>query len=626
MCGIVGILNFDSRPVSKALLKKMTDIQSHRGPDDDGIWIEKKIGIGHRRLAIIDLSNFAKQPMFSEDNNYIISYNGEVFNYKSIRNELIKLGYYFSSDSDTEVVLKSYQEWGEDCVHKFNGMFAFAIWSRHNQTLFLARDRYGIIPLYYYKSDGCFIFSSEIKSIILHPDVDVNVSSGALNEYFSFQNIFTDLTLFENIKILKPGNRATIKWNSSNSRFKFEEYWDFDFIEDEKLSFEECEEHTSYLFEQAVKRQHLSDVEIGSYLSGGIDSGSITGISSKYINDLKTFTCGFDLSSASGLELVFDERRSAEFLSNLFKTEHYEVVLKAGDMERVIKDLVWHVEDLRIGQSYPNYYVSRLASKFVKVVLGGSGGDELFAGYPWRYFRAINNKGFDDYCDKYYKYWMRLIPDSLKPDFFQNDIYKKTLSHPTKEVFRNIMEKRNKSNSSQSDYINNSLYFECKTFLHGLLVVENKISMAHSLESRVPFLDNDLVDFSMKIPVAYKLRNMGKVSRLNENEFGAKTKKYFNQTGDGKIILRKALERYVPKEYTQAKKQGFSAPDASWFKGESIDYIKDLLLNKNANIYNYLQYGTVNTLLNEHFSGAINHRLLIWSLLNFEWWLRTFKS
>ena len=237
-------------------------------------------------------------------------------------------------------------------MHKFNGMFAFAIWKRDDNTLFLARDRYGIIPLYYYKSSKCLIFGSEIKSIILHPDVEVNVSINALNEYFTFQNVLSELTLFDKIKILEAGTTITFKSDGNTNKFKKIKYWDFDFKEDNTMSFGECHEQVSYLFEKAVKRQHVSDVEIGSYLSGGIDSGSITSVSSKHFKNLKTFTCGFDLSSASGLELAFDERANAEFLSNIFKTEHYEIVLKAGDMERVIEDLVWHLEDLRIGQSY----------------------------------------------------------------------------------------------------------------------------------------------------------------------------------------------------------------------------------------------------------------------------------
>jgi asparagine synthase (glutamine-hydrolysing) len=301
------------------------------------------------------------------------------------------------------------------------------------------------------------------------------------------------------------------------------------------------------------------------------------------------------------------------------------VVLKAGDMERVMHDLIWHLEDLRIGQSYPNFYVSRLASKFVKVILSGSGGDELFAGYPWRYYRAVVNDDREHYIDKYYRYWQRLIPDSYKPKFFVHDIYPEILAHPTKDVFRDVLKDKLRDHVTPEDYVNLSLYFESKTFLHGILIVEDKLSMAHSLETRVPFLDNDLVNLALKIPVHYKLKNLSEIIRINENEPGDKTRRFFEQTNDGKVILRKALMKYMPESYTTGVKQGFSAPDASWFKGESIDYIKKTLFDEKARIYEYLQPELTRQLLEEHFSGKINRRLLIWSLLSFEWWNRIFN-
>ena len=624
MCGIVGIFNIDSKPASINTLKKMTDIIGHRGPDDVGLWVDSCIGFGHRRLSIIDLSPLGHQPMQNDNGNLIITYNGEIYNFQNIRIELESKGYTFRSKTDTEMVLKAYQEWGKDCVLKFNGMFAFAIWNKKERTLFLARDRYGIKPLYYYYKYPVFLFASEIKSILKHPDYSFKVSIPALNEYFSFQNVFSDLTLFNDIKLLPPASTITIQPGDAHS-FNQEHYWDYNFQETDNLTEQEYIEELKYLFEQAVNTQLISDVEIGSYLSGGLDSGSITCIAAMNFKNLKTFTCGFDLSSASGLELAYDERQRAEFLSYLYKTEHYEVVLKAGDMERVMSQLIWHLEDLRVGQSYPNYYVSRLASKFVKVVLSGAGGDELFAGYPWRYYRALVNDNFDDYMDKYYKYWQRLIPDSLKPKFFQPEVYPQILEYPTKEIFRSIIANKAMIPTSPMDYINLSLYFEIKTFLHGLLEVEDKLSMAHGLETRLPFLDNNLVDFAMKVPVKYKLKNLHETIRINENEPGQKKQKYYDQIKDGKIILRKVLNHYVPEKYTHGAKQGFSAPDGSWFKGESIDYIKNLLFNKHARIYDFIQPETAQVLLNEHFSGKYNRRLLIWSLLCFEWWNRIFN-
>jgi asparagine synthase (glutamine-hydrolysing) len=625
MCGITGIFNSGGDPISINILKKMTDTISHRGPDGEGFWTDSFIGFGHRRLAIIDLSPLGQQPMQTEDGNYVITYNGEVYNFQNIRIELEAKGYQFKSRTDSEVVLKSFREWGKKCVNKFNGMFAFAIWNKINNELFIARDRYGVKPLYYYFKNGVFIFGSEIKSIIQHPNVSVDVSIQALNEYFSFQNIFSDLTIFKDIHLLPAAHTLTL-CKGNTSEVKLEKYWDYSFTEDHSLTEHDATERLIQLFEQAVNRQLISDVEVGSYLSGGIDSGSITCVAAKNYPNLKTFTAGFDLSSASGLELSFDERAKSEYLSNLYKTEHYETVLKAGDMERVMEKMIWHIEDPRIGQSYPNYYVARLAGKFVKVVFSGAGGDELFAGYPWRYYRAVVNDDFDQYAEKYYRYWLRLIPDRFKPDFYQPDIYPEIAANPTIDVFRNVFKYKIEQVNSPQEYVNHSLYFEIKTFMHSLLVVEDKISMAHSLETRVPFLDNDLVDFAMRIPVKYKLKNLSEIVSFNENEAGPKTIRYFEKTNDGKIILRNALSKYVPQDYANGIKQGFSAPDASWYKGESIEYIKKLIFNKKARIYDYLQPAKVHELLNEHFEGKNNRRLLIWSLLNFEWWLKCFKQ
>lgn len=625
MCGITGIFNLNGEPISISLLKKMTEEISHRGPDAEGYWVNSFVGFGHKRLSIIDVSSLGNQPMQTEDGRYIITYNGEIYNFVNLRVELKSKGYNFTSNSDTEVVLKAYAEWGEECVKKFNGMFAFAIWDKKEKSLFIARDRYGIKPLYYCFKKDVFIFASEIKSILKHPKYKVKVSLEALNEYFSFQNIFTDLTLFKDIKILPPSTTIKIIFDK-NEKINLNKYWDYNFRDDKTLSEGDCISEVKRLFEQAVERQLQSDVEIGAYLSGGLDSGSITCIASKNFNNLKTFTCGFDLSSASGLELAFDERERAEYLSYLYKTEHYEVVLKAGDMERVMKELIWHLEDLRVGQSYPNYYVSRLASKFVKVTLSGMGGDELFAGYPWRYYRAVKNSDTNHYIDKYYYYWQRLINDDEKNEFFTPEINSQVKHHNTKEIFKNVINGKTLKIETPEDYVNRSLYFEIKTFLHGLLLVEDKLSMAHSLETRVPFLDNDLVDFAMRIPVKYKLRNLTKAIRINENEPGLKDKKYYEKTNDGKNILRKVLSSYVPKDYSNNTKQGFSAPDASWFKGESIEYITKLLFNKKAMIYEYIQPKTAQKLMNEHFEGRINHRLFIWSLLCFEWWNKIFNN
>ncbi|MFW2236427.1 asparagine synthase (glutamine-hydrolyzing) [Aliarcobacter butzleri] len=665
MCGIVGALSLNRPTINVNYIKSMADKIAHRGPDDAGYLCfhtgarhNKKISfyqnltdekfkniedmlptiesnsaqrelhshdydlyMGHRRLSILDVSYAGHQPMSDLSKNIWIAYNGEIYNFKELKIELEELGHRFKSQTDTEVIIYAYIEWGIECIKRFNGMFAFSLYDNFNKKFYLCRDRYGIKPVYYHiTQDKTFIYASEIKSILEYKDYKSEVDKEALLEYFTFQNIFTNKTLHKDIQILEAGHYFEIDLLSKEIEKK--QYWDFDFSQPETIKDErEYIEELDRLFTQAVQRQLISDVPVGSYLSGGMDSGSITAIASNHFqksNDfLKTFTVGFDLSSASGMELSFDERAKSEYMSYMFKTEHYEMVLKSGDMERCMNNFAYHLEEPRVGQSYPNYYASKLASKFVKVVLSGAGGDELFAGYPWRYYKAVNNDSFDNYIDKYYGFWKRLIPNKDIQNVF-SPILKDTKVW-TKDIFASVF-KTPVNVQTPEEYINHSLYFEAKTFLHGLLVVDDKLSMAHSLETRVPFLDNDLVDFAQKIPVKFKLANLNKVIKMDENEIGKMQK-----TNDGKVILRKAMSKYIPEDIHKAVKQGFSSPDNSWFKGESIDFVKAKLLNSDANIYKYMDKDATQKLINEHLEGKQNRRLFVWSLLNFEEWSKIYE-
>ena len=624
MCGIVGQLNFDHSPISPVVLQKMTDVITHRGPDGEGHWIEGNIGFGHRRLSIIDLTPAGHQPMISSDHRFVLTYNGEIYNFRELRIELEAKGYWFRSKTDSEVVLYSLAEWGSDALLKFNGMFALAFWDRKEKSLLLARDRYGIKPLYYFLDGKSLIFGSEQKSILEEPSFEKKINKRALLEYFTFQNIFTDQTLLEGVNLLPAGHFATLEFGEGQKELKQTRFWDYHFREPERpAEKEEYLEELDRLFNQAVNRQLVSDVELGSYLSGGMDSGSITALAADKFPYLKTFTCGFDLSSASGIELAFDERAKSEAMSAKFKTEHYEMVLKAGDMERCLPKLEWHLEEPRVGQSYPNFYAAQLASKFVKVVLSGAGGDELFGGYPWRYYRGATAKNFEQYVDEYYLYWQRLIPNSVISKVFA-PIWGDVKDVWTRDIFEDVFSNHSNSLEKPEDFINHSLYFEAKTFLHGLFVVEDKLSMAHSLETRVPFMDNDLVDFAMQCPVELKLNNLGEVIRLNENEVGRKGNQYFQKTNDGKQILRDMMSKYIPTDIIEAKKQGFSSPDASWFKGESIEFVRSKLLDEKAPIFDYLDIGETKSLVNEHLTGQQNRRLLIWSLISVNEFLEAF--
>jgi len=622
MCGIAGFFALDGAAASKDVLQRMTDAVAHRGPDGQGIYVDRGVGLGNRRLAIIDLSASANQPMTSVDGRYVIVYNGELYNFIELRAELDAAGSRFQSRSDTEVILNAYAQWGAAAVDRFNGMFAFAIWDTRDRTLFIARDRYGVKPLYYAWHGNTFIFGSEVKALLRHPAVSAKLDQEGLVEYLTFQNYLSYRTLFKGVRMLPPGMHLTLR--EGGAPVSPVQYWDYAFQEPASPGEDrEYEEELDRLFRQAVKRQLVSDVDLGSYLSGGIDSGSITAVAAREMPRLRTFTCGFDLSSASGLELNFDERAKAERMSYLFDTEQYEMVLKAGDMEHVMPRLVMHLEEPRIGQSYPNFYAAQLASKFVKVVLSGSGGDELFGGYPWRYARASNSDNFDNYIDQYYAHWQRLMPNSVLHKVM-TPIRDEVKHVWTRDIFRDVFPRHVERRFDPVSCVNHSLYFEAKTFLHGVLIVEDKLSMAHGLEARVPFLDNDLVDFAMKVPVRLKLSNVAEHTLLNENETGPKGERYFGQTRDGKLLMRRVMSRFVPPDVSGGMKQGFSAPDASWFKGESIEYVRRRLLQGQPRIYGFLDRGAVTALVDEHITGVRNRRLLVWSLLNLESWCEEF--
>ena len=628
MCGFAGILNTDRSAVSRNVVVGMANELNHRGPDSEGFYVKENFGLGHKRLSILDLSENGNQPMVSGDGKYVIAYNGCVYNFKELRAGLEKENVVFKSKSDTEVILEGLAMYGFGFVEKLNGMFAFAFWNAEERKLMLVRDRFGVKPLYYWNSGKSFVFASEIKGILKHPDYKISLNKDALNEYFTFQNLFSDNTLFADIKLLPAGHSIFIDSNTGEVSGK--RWWDFNFSEpNEKLSFEDAKDETMNGLRSAVQRQLVSDVPLGAYLSGGMDSGSITAIASAEMKRLYTFTCGFDMSAVTGVETNYDERKDAELISNHFKTEQYELVINAGDLRWSLPKVVRHLEDLRVGMSYPNYYISKLASKFVKVCLQGTGGDELFGGYPWRYYRVFHSLSKDEFFENYYTYWQRLVPDGDKQFLFQEGVLKNIEVNSPKEIFKSVFVANDKlSYHSPEEHIQNSLYFEIKTFLNGLLIVGDKLSMAHGLEERYPFLDNHLVDVAQRIPVRHKLNNLDKeISKINENALKDKKRTLsYKLHDDGKNVLRKAMTDFVPEKILSRKKQGFSAPDESWYRGENASYVKELLLNNKAVSYEYLNKNYVEKIIDEHMNNKINHRLLIWSFMNFEWWCRIFLN
>ena len=328
------------------------------------------------------------------------------------------------------------------------------------------------------------------------------------------------------------------------------------------------------------------------------------------------------MSRAVGNELGFDERKKSEIMAHEFATEHYEMILQPSDIERILPSVCYHNEEPRVGQTYTNYYISNLASKFVKVCFSGTGGDELFGGYPWRYYRGMNASNFEEFIDNYYIFWQRLIPNRVLKEAFA-PIWNKVSHVYTKDIFKNVFKNHENELSTPVDYINHSLYFEAKTFLPGMLMIEDKLTMAHGLESRVPMLDNELVDFAMRMPVQYKLKNLEKTIRINENNPGLKKEDYYIKTNDGKSILRKTMDKYIPKTIDRADKQGFSAPDATWFRDESLDFVRNIIYDNDSRLWEFMDKVTVQNLVDEHIDGKTNRRLLVWSLLNFNQLLKT---
>lgn len=626
MCGIMGVLDLRQREaVSQPLLKRMAQSLAHRGPDDEGYYLDGNLGLAHRRLAIIDPSPAGRQPMCSEDGQVVVCFNGTIYNYPELRALLQARGHVFASQCDTEVLVHGWEEWGPDLVPRLNGHFAFAMWEAQARRLYLVRDRFGTKPLYYANLGGLWIFASEIKALLAHGALAVDLNHEALREYFTFQNLFRPHTLFEHVQQVPAACILTVDARRGFSGVHC--YWDYDFHHpDESMTLQEATAETRRLLIQAVRRQLLSDVPVGAYLSGGMDSGSIVAIASRDLMRMPTFTCGWHLGGVAGIESDFDERLAAEMVAQTFNTEHYEQVIGYNDLSGALPKVVSHLEDLRLGMSYANFYIARLASKFVKVCISGAGGDELFGGYPWRYYRSSHALNRQEFLDEYFSYWQRIVPEEMHGRFFTSRAMSRMGEVNLKEVMTSVFSRHNGLRfDTAEDHIANSLYFECKTFLSGLLIVGDKLAMANGLEERYPFLDNDLVEFSQKIPLRHKLNDIEQWKRQDEN-LTNKRGHYYGASNQGKTVLRAAMESFLPEMIRNRKKQGFSSPDESWYRGPNFKYVSRLLLNPKAMCHDFIEPRALEQTLEEHCKQRINHRLRIWSLLCFETWLQEFAG
>ena len=613
MCGIAGVFNFNGVPVERGMVKRMCDAIAHRGPDDHRYLFggvhgydyhrheidpaetrSAVVGLGHRRLSIIDIEH-GHQPMANEDQSIWIVFNGEIFNHLDLRQKLIERGHIFDTNADTEVILHLYEEKGADCALDLNGQFAFVLWDSRDNSLLLVRDRFGIKPLYYTIQGNRLLFGSEIKAILQDASIPRKLNYEALAEHFTFQNTYGDKTFFEGICLLPAGTWLRV---DSDGNIQQQQYWDMiysaDDIRPEHLLENELREH----LEEAVRRQLMSEVPVGAHLSGGMDSGSIAALASLHIPHLQTFNCGFEIPPGPDkYEKYFDESAYARLIADHLDVQHHEMRLDASYNFPAIAHVAWHLDEPRLGISYQNYYLSKFIHGNATVVLTGAGGDEFFAGYVWRYNAAMQFSNPAQFKPRYYDLWTRFLSDKDKHDWFFSDSTNAALGDFS--TYDSFLEVAN--HATGNDPLAWALYFDAKTFLHGLLIVSDKLGMSASLEERVPLLDHDLIDFALRLPSNWKLRN-----------------------GQGKYMLRNVMRNLVPEEIATARKQGFTPPDATWYRTVLRDEVEALLLNKRTLEREIFQPAGIRRILDEHYSEKANHRFLIWSLMVFEWWNRLF--
>ncbi len=622
MCGICGIIEFNNI-VERPILEKMLDTLIHRGPDDSGIYINKNIGLGHRRLSIIDLE-FGKQPMTDNENYLTLIYNGEIYNFFEIKEILFKKGHKFKTQSDAEVLLYAYKEWGIDCLNYINGMFAFAIWDEKKNQLFIARDQIGIKPLFYYYDKDRFVFASELKTILQHPNIERKINLSALSDYISYQCIPAPETMFQLIKKLEPAHYLIIKDNQINIK----KYWEVNFNKKIKISEIEAIDETFNYFKYIVKQHLISDVPIGLFLSGGIDSTLVTtAVKEITSKEIKTFSIGFDYEPIS-------ELKYSRFVAKTLETEHTEIILKPEVLNILPKLIEHYGEPFADSSAIPTYYISNETKKYVKVAIAGDGGDELFAGYEvfgqlnliknfnplltlfQPFIKSIKNiYGKKDSKRKIAKLlrFLTIISSNknkiypllrctyyneLKENLF-NEKFKRRIN--IINSYQKYLDIFNKTNTK--DFIEKMLEIDLKfTLPHLLLTKVDIASMANSLEVRVPFLDKRFVEFSASLPVETKI-----------------------QKNTGKYILKKILKKYFPDDFIYRKKMGFSIPLNKWMCEEMKDYIKDILFSDTKINSTFFNEKYIEKLYKEHINKKEDNSATIWMLIILKLWINRFK-
>jgi asparagine synthase (glutamine-hydrolysing) len=609
VCGIAGIITKINDSNLEFRCQMMAKSIQHRGPDSSGYIVQDGVALSHTRLSIIDLSHAASQPMQKDGGDLSIVFNGEIYNYSEIRSELQKLGIIFETKSDTEVLIMAYKVWGISFIHKLNGIFAFSILDIKNSVLILARDRLGVKPLYWLRDSNEILFGSEIKAVASAMDSKISLDKEGLLEYLSFQNHLGEKTIFNNIELFPSSSYALI--NIENLSLTIHKFWQpeiYNTYENEAIELLEIEQSLNH----SVARQLIADVEVSSFLSGGIDSCILASLATKSLGKIKTFTCGFSMKGVSNSELLFDERSIAELVAEELGAQHFEVFLTGKNFKDNMYDWAWHAEEPRVGSSFPNYCVSKLASKFTKVCLSGTGGDELFGGYPWRYEAAKQANSFDEFANNYFKFWHRMMSPNDFNAIAEPLLYQSNFD--SYEIFREKLKGCNKRASlSKTPLQDTALIFEIETFLQSLLIVEDKASMASGLEVRVPLLDNQMIDTALKISYNSKV---GVCKKPTINSFYGSGSSDLVDYNQGKRILREVGSKYIPNEIIGRRKQGFSPPFDTWFKTELKDWLVNSVVSNHSPLNDFLDLKVARKLLNDHFSGASNNRLLIWGLVS----------
>lgn len=626
MCGIAGFVTLSPSDLPESVLREMTDTLQHRGPDDKGYYRDRFASLGHRRLSIVDLST-GQQPMFNEDRNLCIVYNGEIFNHADLRPLLEREGHRYLTRCDTETILHAYEQYDGDCVSQFRGMFSFAIWNQAKRTLFCARDRLGIKPFYYYWDGRAFAFASEIKALLRHPSISARFDESMLPEYLALGFSSDDRTMFAGIRKLMPGHRLLL----SAAGLHIERYWDIprpvtgDAPCDDESWIAECRAR----LEETVRMRLMSDVPLGMFLSGGVDSSAIAALMSRMVSGrVKTFAVGYKETAFSELEYAREVARS-------IGTDHHEVVIGKDEFFDTLPKLIWHEDEPIVWPSSISlYFVSRLAAQQVKVVLTGEGSDELFGGYGRYRFYLENQAWMNRYAQvpAPVRRWIssRLDGSDLLSATMRRKLQHTVFGHePTLESFyvdnfysafaieeqmrllpRTVQRGADpyrsflhQWNSGPDDLLGRLLYTDQKTYLVELLMKQDQMSMAASIESRVPFLDHPLVEFASRVPESLKIRK-----------------------GEGKYILKRAVEDLLPHDIVYRRKMGFPTPLRQWLSDSSDTRVLDVLRDPSGLLSDYLDKSSINLLLDRHARGRVDATDRIWRLLNLQLWGQMFLS